>query len=275
MSRRLPQLLVAGFVFGSVVLPRFADTRPPDDVCRGDDDCDQGEYCQREWYTSDAGCGGGRDYEDEGRCMPDGSREAGEPCTEDRACVDDLVCSDVDDRCRAPAGEGETCRLGDDCETGLRCGGTSFDASTPRTCQRPRAEGEACVVEIPYGFGNCDRGLVCNTGLEVPVCTQRSQPGERCGTNDDCAPGGERGTICDEVEHVCKVLYASEEGEACRLPAECQYHLTCARWLETPVCHARLGQGALCQDHADCGPGLDCGGIGGEQRCVPDRRSPR
>ncbi len=166
-------------------------------------------------------CDFAADGSEEFVCMTIGSRAAGEPCVNDRACEDGLLCKDRTCVEAQPAELGEPCLITttapespDDayCVPGLRC--VDLDANDRGTCSEPRDVGSACRYDQ-----DCVDDLYCP--FETDTCTEYTDEGDSCSDNEECGPN----FYCDESE-TC--VASKLEGEVCE-NFECAVGLSCNR----------------------------------------------
>ncbi|MCA9666389.1 MAG: hypothetical protein KC503_12400 [Myxococcales bacterium] len=189
-------------------------------------------------------------------------------CCFDRNCRGDAVgqsnvCRDY--RCRVASEVGGPCKRRGHCQSGLAC--------VAKTCQTPRARGEAC----PTGHGDCASGLICGP---AGTCSDRLADGETCTDNaqcalrstciaGQCAPRGSAGARCDDgdasdcdhgltcIDGSCASRPAS--GGACdrSVTFQCPFGETC--WQGR--CEARHPLGGACENLHDCDEGFCRGGV--------------
>lgn len=185
-----------------------------------------------------------------------GPGTVGDPCACNSDCADGLYCSEEADppldlgsscngdpagECRAPHREGESCDVlqsircdaslvciggvcrtgqgveGDPCETDAHCTGDLLcnTGVNPPVCLPLGDEGDPCSTD------ECIAGLVCNTGECLPPATA----GATCSADDDCATDlycREAGCLqlsCSNGH--CDALGAGAPGESCRTDEQC------------------------------------------------------
>lgn len=142
---------------GSQCLPPRVLENP--DTCTGPDDCGRNEVCV------------------DGFCAPEPN---GVVIHDEKICV-------------APIPEGESCEPNPDqpllppfCEAGTLC---MADADGDVTCEKPRGEGDDCLLSA-----NCERGLFCDLSDGLPgECTPLFGEGDDCTDDSQC----EAGLFCD------------------------------------------------------------------------------
>jgi hypothetical protein len=182
-------------------------------------------------------------------CFLPGTLDSGAACGAAAQCASSFCKSDylTCGVCAPPPSEAQACVNGQ-CGSGLVC-------AADRTCQRPRARGEACsaawpcrstldcfdgvCTEPPAVVGAacdvsagllCDRrqALVCNTKTNRCVATVKySLSGQSCGANPDGSVSTCASATCQSG--VCLALAKDhaacddKSGPACEWPARCAY----------------------------------------------------
>jgi hypothetical protein len=150
-------------------------------LCSGDEDCDDGDFCNGAETCVDDLCQAGTDP-----CP-------GQFCDEDIACMDCLVNGDCDDGLYCNGVEscvGGVCQPGStvDCDDGIACTADSCNESS-----------DSC--DNVTNDAACDDGLFCN-GDEICSATLGCQAG-----SDPCP-----GNYCDEVTDTC---YECQDDSEC------------------------------------------------------------
>jgi hypothetical protein len=147
--------------------------------------CTRWEECVDGFCTAQVGC--------EGVCKARARR--GEACGDDRICDEHTYCERG--TCKARADVGAECGgHWQWCRDGLVCDGYSPPVenehhSSPGTkgrCSVGRGEGEACVPQR-RSDELCAPGLVCDWGVDKPVCRRPLAAGDECGWADACGDG--------------------------------------------------------------------------------------
>jgi hypothetical protein len=181
--------------------------------------------------------------------------DAGDECTDDGQCGDDLAC--LAGTCGALSVDGEPCAgdSGKACALGLSCvGSTDTEAGTcePNADVQVRDAGEACTP----GGTLCKEGLSCvfdgGAGFH---CEAAVESGEAChlGLPGQC-PSDE---YCDTTEitepGTCRAL--PDAGEACVLGDLCLGGNTCVLDGSTGTCQSIADNGEACDSDAACRSG--------------------
>jgi hypothetical protein len=227
--------------------------------CRSDSECSATQRCN----TSTGRC----------EARPTGGAELGQPCANDDACNSGLcattpagsVCSQSCDGFNTgscPAGfycDGEAAGV---CGTGLclagSAGGAPLGAScaTDTDCATLMCDGSVCATPCrpDAGVSTCAMGFVCRPGA-APGCgacrseADLGQPGDACGTNDDCASG-----LCavNGDETFCT--------DYCGEADPCPPSFTCTPLGDTAICVPPAGGGGRSEGGCGCAaPGLGSG----------------
>ena len=206
-------------------------------------------------------------------------RAAGESCSFDSHCVDDLLC--VGGVCApAFAGVGETCAVTGECAAGAVC--------TAATCTMP-ASSPSCLSDSDCpSLGTCELLYESRCALRAPV-------GSPCDSHEACSEDA----LCDYSTNTCVMRPGS--GEACPWSL-CSDGLTCfsdgyCRPLgnagdpcvtffgEGDGCNEGLacvlgycasppGDSEACADDGECAEGLECQvSPAGDPLCLPPRNA--
>ena len=182
-----------------------------------------------------------------------------------------------------PRGNGDMCRIPDQCASGVcldgfcceqvcpgfqRCDIPGFEGS----CQDPVDNGERCTDGDQCVSGNCvdgfccesrqcPAGQFCNTG----ACGPPAPPGTQCSDDQQCASGN-----C--VDGVCCTTPSCPLGQSCNIPG---LEGTCNATLdngepctEDGQCVSEMCTDGFCCEVDDCGPGQSCGVPGSEGECA-------
>jgi len=200
-----------------------------------------------------------------------------EGCSFDYECQADhpdgpLICRPaihdgvITDECQRVADEGTLCDEDGDCNAGLFCGDDPNDSSQ-EVCQPGTAD--SCTYDFQCSFsGNivC-RPTVANQIFGSPHCLAPGLEGDTCAESGDCAPGLRcrnarflRGNLLDAGQ--CQVGSDSQ----CTFNDQCLDDTAVCRpssdATDAPDLRCRSTGEArdLCDEDADCAPGLTCGG---------------
>ncbi len=208
--------------------------------CESDDECDEGTSCTAF-----------------GLCQPNGGREAGESCTEDRFdCAEGLFCYGAGSRIAFCT---DVCRRDRDCENDLIC--QVFDEESGNGVCVPEGDrevGEPCGDD-PFA---CEDGF-CSGGYDT------WEPGAWCVATCDRDSDCPDGTVCTDSggTGVCFPDGEGLQGADCALDP-----LACA---EGHLCIGYGGTNAfcseLCETGADCAAGTWCTAVDPEEGgfCIP------
>ncbi|MBI2377741.1 MAG: hypothetical protein HYV07_27310 [Deltaproteobacteria bacterium] len=173
---------------------------------------------------------------------------------------------------------------GDACVLGIECAGAAWCnlSLCPGACVAPRALGESCEARSP-----CEEGLYCSTTGTCLEAVSIGQPcalslvGNSCkegsfcdrsGSDPRCVVGGGRGAACarkvdcaKELSCIRATCSGGEDGDSCDEDEDCDDGLVCG---SRGRCAIPAAQGASCEGHGACRPGLACTSTAGTSACL-------
>jgi hypothetical protein len=145
-------------------------------------------------------------------CIP--LQREGGVCFAHADCVEPLRCSFG--VCES-GNEGSACFVDDHCEVTLHCNW----ALDPAGCA-PGGPGQTCGVD-----DHCDEPLICKYATAPPTCSEKSQLGEPCGIDSDCADNG-AGVVCVYAYNPALCREPGNAGDPCATSSDCMAGLVCA-----------------------------------------------
>lgn len=194
------------------------------EVCVTGTDCQANLYCKAPLASGAS------------QCAAWGQEQA--PCSPTQLCGPGLLC--VTGACRRLPVAEQPCLQG-------RCDEAAFCVSN--------ADGGLCEARRDAGLG-CADDTQCGASLVCDATTQQCVPAVVTAIGGECAPQQQcaNGATCliepGQTRGSCQV--PRKAGEACRVSADCQGHLTCSDGDGGKVCGAKKPNGAPCTTSRDC-----------------------
>jgi|GEM_PF-1728654 len=173
-----------------------------------------------------------------GNCGSSTLAEADEACQSTRDCADELFCG-MDQLCHPIGAVGATCFLDNQCDFGLRCGGSGF----PMTCAMAPDTGGSCPDLVCANLGDA-----CIAGTCMPVGLPLTNTA--CTSDQQCSEFA----LCDLTLHLCASLPTL--GMPCDAHG-CAGDAYCDMTTPSAVCSAPLANKMPCAANADC-QSLNC-----------------
>lgn len=128
-----------------------------------------------------------------------GSKQKNAPCGGTYECSGSLVCDKGVCAEKVVRNQSEPCNNpGEVCAAGSYCGAQG----QLKFCMAKNAKGDVCTADAP-----CVEDLRC-----IGTCTDKYQPGQVCGTTDECSSAA---PYCDPLQKRCLVKYQAGT-QACK-----------------------------------------------------------